>query len=174
MSNVAYNARRTAWDVTWHAIALGTVYLVQPDLKLVLDPITRGTTGKIVLGHWANGLEGSIKCQFADVARTIQEVNVPWFAGVAGTDSIPLTPATPYTNLYQYAQELILHPHDLTSSNKEDVHLLKAVPIQLPNMKRDGKSDDVYEGEFYFYPDLTQLQASPPVLKYGYIGDTAI
>jgi hypothetical protein len=175
MSDVTYTPRRSAWDIKWHNIGLGTVYGVKPDLKLILDPIKRGTTGKIILGHWIIGLEGSIKAALADVTRQQMEIACPWFAGVTGVDSVPLTPMTVNTNLYSYAQELILHPHDLPATSlKEDIHLIKAVPMQIPNMDRDGEKDDAFNTEFTFYPDLSRLQASPPVLVYGYIGDTAI
>jgi hypothetical protein len=171
MSNIAYTPRRTAWDVTWNANGLGTVYEVNPDLKLITDPIRRGTTGKVILGHWIIGLEGVIKVQCADLTLPLQQQMFPWWTSGA----IPLVPETPQQNMYQYAQELVLHPHDLpAATTTEDVHLIKTVPMQILNIKRDGVKDEVFEVTFQPYPDLSRLQAATPFLDYGYIGTTAI
>lgn len=173
MSANAYTPRRTSWSATWNTFGLGTLYEVDPALDLITAEIKRGSTGEIVLGEWIIGLKGVVKVQLADITRIIQEKMTPWFSGVSGTDSIPLVPMTFQQNMYQYAQELVLHPNDLTTT-KEDLHLIKTVPIVTGRIKRDGMKDEVWETTFVPFPDLSRLQASPPVPVWGYVGDVAI
>lgn len=173
MSN-PYTPRRTSWDPTWNGWEMGTNMSATPDLKITLKPIKRGQTGDLILGHWITGMEGMISIECADMTRLLQEKMFPWFAGSAGVDSIPLLPSGLNVNLYSYAQELILHPHDGADA-KQDLHLIKAVPVSAVKLpKRDGIKDDLYNIDFYVYPDVSRIQASPPEVIYGYVGDTAI
>lgn len=173
MSDNVYTPRRNNWNVKWNGSSLGTVYQIDPSgLKWVLDAITRGTTGKVVLGHWFIGMEGTIKIQCADVTLLIEEsLGFPW-GQQSGAYS--MSPMTPNTNLYQYAQLLNLHPTDVAVGTlTEDINLIKTVPISPPTkIKRDGVKDDVYEVEFQVYPDVNRLMTEQQ-LVYGYLGSTA-
>jgi|SRR5579884_1341768 len=174
MAGQAYTPRRTAWSVTWNAWGLGVSGKTKPDLKLTLTPIKRGTTGPFVLGDWISNVDGLINCEIKDIDRVIQEKLIPWFSGVSGTDSIPIIPTGLNTNLYTYAQELILHPVDMGSSTIQDIHITKAVPLSCVNLERDGDHDDVWNATFKAYPDVSQITATTPAVKYGYIGNIAI
>lgn len=171
MSDNAYTPRRTAWDVKFNGYGLGTTYEVDPsNLKVTLEPIKRGTTGNITLGWWILGIEGTLKVQVADVTREAMEKLTPWFAGSTG-DSIPLVPPA-NANLYDYAQLLTLHPHDLASTDhSQDLNFLKAAAVAPPiAIKRNGNTDDLWQAEFAVFPDLGQLIASGPAKVYGYVG----
>lgn len=168
---ITYNPRRTAWNVTWNAAGVGTVYEVQPDLSYELEPIKRASTGKIVLGEWIVNLKGMVKVQLADVQLALEQAMAPWWS----VGSIPLMPTSaPPVNIYQYAQELILHPVDQGATTTEDLHLTKTVPMKPVSMKRQGEKDDLWEMEFRIFPDVGRLQAATPFLTFGYVGNVAI
>lgn len=171
MSNNATQLRRTAYQVTWATSPtptdFGFVDAVDPALDLKLDPITTGTTGKLILGWRVVGLEGTIKMQMRQTTLANFKVVMPWY--VSG--SVPLVPPTPNVDLYTYAAQLQLHPVDLAAATvTEDVYMLKAVPMQSFKLKRDGKGDDIYEVSWGFFPDRTKLALDPPQVVYGYIG----
>lgn len=172
MSDVVYTPRRTTWAPKWNGNALGTTMEVDPALKLQMEPITRGTTGKIVLGYWITGLEGSIKCTLPDISSTLLTNLLPFTAGAAG-GSAPLHPVGFNVNLYSLAQELVLHPVDLGADVSQDLHFPKSAPVNPVNVKRDGTKDDLWQVEFVIFPDLSQLIASSPKVVMGYMGATA-
>lgn len=172
MGDNAYTPRRTTWDPKWAGDGLGTSMEIDPAVKLQLEPIVRGTTGKIVLGYWIIGIEGSIKCNLPDVSPTLLAKLAPWTAG-ANAGSLPLHPVAFQANLYDFAQMLILHPHDMGADVTQDLHFPKAAPVSTINMKRAGTADDVWVVEFMVLPDLAQLQTATPKLVMGYMGATA-
>jgi hypothetical protein len=158
--------RMTDWDVTWNSIALGTFNEVDPSkLKMTLEPITRGTTGKTILGHMVTGLEGTLTVQCMDVTSTLINDLQPW--QTAGE----IIPSTPNQDLYSYAQVLTLHPHDVAAAtHTEDLNFIKAVPISVIQLKRDGGKQDMLIAEFQLYPDRAQIVGTPPKVVYGYVG----
>jgi hypothetical protein len=164
----ASNIRRTAWDVTWNSVALGLVDEVNPDLKLMMEPITAGTFGKITLGHRIIGLEGKVSVVVREVILAkIKALAAPWWS----TGSVPIAPETFNSDSYALAQLLTLHPHDVAAgTTDQDLTLVKTVPLQPYRVKRDGTKDDMWSVDFEVYPDRSQMEASPPKLVYGYIG----
>ncbi len=165
MADAAYTPRRTTWDGKWNGNGLGTSMEIDPALKYQMEPIVRGTTGKLILGHWIYGLVGSIKINIPDISPT-QLSNLSIWA----TDSGAMHP-TSVINAYSVAQPLILHPHDMGDTT-QDLVFPKAVPSNPVNMKRDGMKDDIWVVEFMIYPDLAKLFASPSVIVMGYVGST--
>lgn len=159
MSVTVANLRRCNWDVTYNAVALGGVDLVEPDIELVTAPIKVGSIGEAELGSrflFANIL---IKVQAREITRAIIEKLIPWSAGVGA--AIELAPPI-NTDLYTYGQVLLLHPTD-AGNTAQDISFTKAVPIQSMSLKRDGENDDVWDLVFKCFPDRAQL----PALKYG-------
>jgi len=163
MANVTYTPRRTTWDPTWNGNALGTTNKVTNELKYNVEPITRGTTGKMVLGHWVYGLMGLVRTELPDVGPTLF-TNINPFA----SDSGIMHPST-VINLYNYAQLLTLHPHDLGATT-EDQNFVKAVPLKPQTLDRDGVKDDVLIVDWWIYPDLSKLFATPSVIVFGWMG----
>jgi hypothetical protein len=158
-------ARKTAWYVFWNNNCPGTVMKVQPGLKYKLEPIKRGTTGLIVLGHFVTHLEGAPKIQFADVDGSLVKLLLPW------QTNGEIFPPTPNSDLYQWAQPLILHPADLPlDNNGEDLTLAKTVPSTPYELPRDGEKDDMYEVEFQVYPIREKILGVPPQAIYGWVG----
>lgn len=161
--------RRTNWKCTWNATDLGYVDEVTPELSYMLEAITVGSIGKAKLGERFLGLSGdTIKIQVRECTRAVVEKLLPWFTGTTGSAEIALTPPI-NTDIYTYAQALVLHPEDLAAGTvNEDVELYKAVPVSAWPMKRNGQQDDVWEVTFRIFPDRTQL----PALKYGRVKPT--
>lgn len=154
------------WDVKWGSYHFGGVDKVTPDLKLTTKPKKVGSMGDVKLGDWIIGLEGSIKVQAREIDHAFYETIVAWNNGTAIT-SVPMFVATKPDDLYNYAQQLTLHPSHLASNVVNlDVILLKAVPLMPYPGARDGVADDVNEIDFVFYPD----RSSFPNLVYGHIG----
>lgn len=157
------NTRRTNWKVTWNSKDLGYVDKVDPSaLKLALDPINIGTIGKASLGSRFVGMEGTVKVQIREVTLAQLQQVIPWYSPGA---TFALTP-TVNKDVYDYAAALVLHPEDKGAVVTEDVTLLKAVPITVVNLARDGTKDDLWEVEFAVFPD----RASLPSLVYGRVG----
>lgn len=170
MSTNAFTPRNTNWDGVWGTFNLGLVNEVDPDIKLVCEPITRGTTGKVELGDYAIATAGMVKFQIPDINPTLLTTLNPW---MADGDGQVLMPATPNKDMYAYAQILNLHPHDIAAGTvTEDLNFVKAVPMSCINIKRDGQDPKkgIWEATFKLYPDRTKLFASPPKLVYGYLG----
>lgn len=165
MTDVAYAPRRTSWVPTWNGIKLGTTMEVDPQLKLMLDAIRRGTTGKVVLGHWVSGVEGTIKIQCPDVGATLFTAINPFAPSLA--------PTVFNDNLYAYAHLLNLHPLDMGATTTEDLNFPKAAPVSCATVKRSGDKDEMLVVEFWIYPDLSQLITSTPKIVQGYQGATA-
>lgn len=165
------NLRRTNWDPTWSSTALGLQNKVNPDLKLMLDPITTGTTGKVILGYRIVGLEGKVSIVVRETTLAlIRKLAAPWWS----SGLVPLVPSAINVDLYSYAALLTLHPHDLGAGTvTEDINLLKTVPVNAYHLERDGVKDDEWMVDFMVFPDRSLLEASPPTLVYGYIGAAA-
>ena len=164
-----YNPRRPAWYVTWNSFELGQSGEVDPtSWKMSKTAITRGTTGKVVLGHFFDGAEGEIKAQVKDLNVTAFVALCPWMT--VSTNQI-LVPSTMNVNMYSFAQKLTLHPMDKGDAT-EDLIFPKAVPSVPVNAKRDGQKDDLWEIMFTIYPDLSQLQTATPKLVYGWVGSS--
>jgi hypothetical protein len=172
MADVVYTPRRTTWDPTYNGNKLGTSLEIDLALKLMLSPITRGTTGKLVLGQWVDGLTGSIKMQLPDVSPTLL-TNLSDYATGSPT-ATPLHPTAIGVNLYDVAKVLTLHPHDMGTDLTQDLHFPHAAnTIPVNCFKRDGAKDDVYAVEFFVFADLAELFATPPKIVFGYMGATA-
>jgi hypothetical protein len=164
MSNPS-NLRRTFYQVLWGdsgPFDFGLLDTVDPALDLKLEPITSGTTGKLILGQRVVGVEGYVSIQVRETTLTMLQKVTPWWSSGA----IPLVPAAANVDLYTYAQLLTLHPGDQGVVTTQDLKLTKAVPAQAFKLRRDNKSDDVYELRFTFFPDRAQL----PNVVYGTIG----
>jgi len=157
--------RRTNYDTTWNGNSPGIVDAVDPQLKLLLEPITAGTYGNVVLGRRIIALEGQVLVDYRECSLTQIQRFMPWYT----SGSIPLTPTTLNKDMYDYAQLLTLHPRDAADTN-QDTSLLKAVPVNAYSIKRDGKSDDIWRVAYDFYPLRSALEATPSVLLYGYVG----
>jgi hypothetical protein len=162
------NARETNWDGKWATIPFGLINQVNPDLKLTLSPIKRGTTGKHVLGHFISALEGDVSVEIPAPSLTIIKAMTPWYS--TGTQIFFVPPAM-NVNLYTFAQPLVLHPHDVDAADlTQDLTLVKAAPMSAFNLTRDGDKEEIWKLMFFPYPDFDQLVASPPVVSYGYLG----
>ena len=72
------------------------------------------------------------------------------------------------TKLYQYAQALVLHPHDKADTT-EDVTYFKTVPVQSVQIVRDGVKMDAWEVKFLIFPDQTKL-ATNTASAYAQLG----
>ena len=163
-----YNPRITNWDVVWSSYSLGLVNEVQPDIKLITTPVTRGTTGKkVVLDDFVSAVDAKVKVKIPDIAAALIKELCPWI----GSGAQYLAPSVPNTLLYQYAALLTLHPHDIAAATTtEDLSFPKAVPFSLFDLKRDGDKESDWEVEFKVYPDFTKLTAGTPILCYAYLG----
>jgi hypothetical protein len=162
MSVTPANLRRNNWNVTFNSVDLGGVDEVDPDLELMLEPITVGSMGKAILGYRIIGLsKDEITVEVREITRAIIEKLIPWSGGAGA--AIDLSPPV-NTDIYAYAQVLLLHPNDVAGgTTSQDLEFLKAVPIQTMNLKRDGQADDVWQIKFKILPDRSQY----PALKYG-------
>lgn len=159
------NARLTSWDAIWNAVPLGLLDKVKPDIKLEMEPIKRGTTGKHILGHFITASTIKITAEIPAPTLAIVRSMCPWFT----SGQVPMMPAAMNVDAYTYAQSLTLHPHDVVSATTEDMIFPKTVPMWAFNLERDGDKEEVWQIQFIVYPDFDQLIASPPVVSYGYI-----
>jgi hypothetical protein len=165
----ATKLRRAGWNVKWGTTPFdfGFVDKVEPALDMKLDPITTGTTGKLILGYRFVGLEGTIKIQTRETTLSAFQKAAPWWS----SGSVPVVPGALHVDLYTYADVLTLHPSDLPAATvNQDLIMLKACPMNAFKLPRDNKNDDVYELSFCLFPDRTKLAQDPPVIAYGYIG----
>jgi hypothetical protein len=161
--------RRTSWDVSFNGAPLGFVDDVDPDIQIVTEDIGAGSVGDIPLGAWIVGLDGTIKVKFRESTADLWNALLCWNVGIPYL----LSPSTA-ADLYDYAEALVLHPHDLAAEETdEDITLLKAAPNGPPGADRDGVSDDVLVGEFLFYPDRDVLAATEEI-RYGYVGPAPV
>jgi hypothetical protein len=151
--------RRCNWNVTYNSVDLGGVDSVEPDIELITEPIKVGTVGVAELGSRFVGANILIKVQARQITRAIIEKLIPW-SGSAGA-AIDLAPPI-NTDLYTYAQVLLLHPTD-AGNTAQDISFTKAVPTRSMSLKRDGENDDLWDLVFKCFPDRSQL----PALKYG-------
>jgi hypothetical protein len=166
------------YDVTWGAYVFGAVDKVDPSgMKIKTKPIKVGTLGDIMIGERIIGLEGTLKIEIREVDQVTLKALVPW-AATAGQAtpgsaavSIPIIPATFHKDRYDYALPLKLHPTHLASSDtSQDMVLLKAVGNFVYLGDRDGVKDNALAAEFMFFPNRSDLTASPPLVNYGYYG----
>jgi hypothetical protein len=159
-------SRATMYDVSWNAYDLGGLDNVDPQFDLLLRAIKMGSFGPVKLGDRFLGLDDGAKV-IVDIRETVRgtfQKLAPWANQSAGNE-LDLTPPA-NTDLYTYAQSLILHPRDRTGqtpSTDQDLELYKTVPVNWFKLKRTGNDEDVYSVTFLIYPDRAQL----PLLKYG-------
>lgn len=169
----AYRPRRTIWVVSLgqpnSRFYFGQINEADPNMQFELDPITRGTSGKHVLGFWITRLNAMPKIKIPDTTLAAFKKACPWYASGA---SVPLVPSAVNPNLYTYADLLTFHPLDMAADTTEDINFNKAVPMSpTANVNRNGVKDDEWELGFHVFPDLTKLQAATPTVVYGSIGD---
>jgi hypothetical protein len=139
--NLFTNLRRTTWIATWGTFgALGLCDDIDPDIKIVRDPIKVGTCGKLTVGSRVVAVEGTIKVTLREVNQAIILALAPWNGGTVPGGGIALIPPV-NTDLYQYAATLRLHPFD-KSDNEEDLVLTQSLPITPLNSKRAGTKDE--------------------------------
>ena len=160
---------RTNWDVLYNSVALGGLNKVDlSKLALLLEPVKIGSLGNMKLDDRVIGLEDGalISVEIREITRAKIEAALPWVSGTTVTGRIPLLPPINTLLSNAYAHALVLHPRGAADVN-QDITLLKAVPVQLFNLSRDGTKDDVWELMFRLYPDMS---ITPPANPYGYIG----
>lgn len=158
------------YDVFWNNYALGAVDKVTPDLKPVTKPIKVGTLGDVMVGERFIGLEGKITVEVREIDKAAAQQLLAWNAGSA-TASVPFQPPSYHEDLYDFAQQLTIHPTFMGTNTTLDQIFTKAVPILLEGLgERDGVGDDKMKVEFRIYPDRAQLLASPPAVKYATVG----
>jgi hypothetical protein len=165
-------SRRTNFQCLWKATSpndLGLVDDVDPSgVKLILDPIMTGSTGKKnKLGDRVVGFEGLIKIQLRQLNLNNYETLMPW----AATAPYALTPLL-NVDMYSFADQLTLHPVDMLTATTEDIIFTNAVPITLPLPKRTGGNDDLWEMTFAIYPNRTTMSTTPLVISPGNLKGT--
>lgn len=147
--------RFTNYDVTWAAVDLGGVDEVKLDLKMIFTPIKIGSAGAMKLDDRFEGLGDD--AQVSVIVREVALAKIvslcPWETGGGIADLVPPVG----TNLYQYAQALLLHPRDKGVATTEDIEIYKTVPVSSFQLPRDGVKPDMWEVIFNIYPDRTKL-----------------
>jgi hypothetical protein len=163
--------RRTDWKPFWgdsSPFDLGLQDEVAPKVQIVTAPIKAGTTGQFTLGKRMIDAMGQVTCQVRETTLNAFQKLTPWWS----SGSIPIAPATPNIDFYQYAQLLKLHPADLILATvTEDLNFPKAVPMHAMNLTRNGNNDDVFLVTFDLYVDRAKLAADPPTIVIGYVGN---
>lgn len=138
------NSRRTMYDVTWNAYDLGGLDDAKLDLAMLLAAIKIGSLGNVKVGDRFIGLTDDAKITLIlreTIRATIQKL-VPWATQTAGAELVLTPPVN--TDLYTYAQPLILHPRDRTEqtpSTDQDIELYKTVPISGEDFEIFGPGD---------------------------------
>jgi len=167
----AYNIARVrspgTYDITWGSLFLGSMDEVDPSaMEMVTKPIKVGSIGDVELGQWVIALKGPLKSVAREIDITQYQGLMPWYS----TGSISLTPATWHKDLYSYAQQLTVHPIDV-SGTAEDITLLMAFPmIKFPKRNGEDEKTDL-EIDWLYWPLRTQLTTpGSPLLCYGYVG----
>ena len=163
-------ASRGAYQVVFNGNDMGLVDDVDPTKSvLMFEDITTGSTGKKnVIGLRFVGAKVLISVEFRQITVAMQRALCSWGDQSSGS-TISLTPPL-NSDLYQFAQPLLLHPTD-RSDTLMDVQYDHAVCTKVPLMKRDNGKDDVVAVEFQVFPDRPGMNTSTGVstLDQGYI-----
>jgi hypothetical protein len=156
-------------DVKWNNAEPSFVETVDMSgLKFITKDRKVGTIGDVVLGEVFIAMEGVIKVEFSQIGAAMYRALMPW---QVVDEPVSITPPTLHKDLYDYAQALNLHPHDLPADNvTEDWVFVKTVP-RLIGGKFDGVNWNNVSCEFRVFPDRTKaVDPTTPLLEYGYFG----
>src|SRR5687768_11026314 len=112
------NTRRTNHSVKWlgSPYDLGFVDEVNPDIKIITEPIMVGTFGKVKLGDRIIQLDGQIHVDCREITEELIKKMMPWWS----SGVVPLIPSTLNVDYYSYAALLTLHPEDKGADVDED------------------------------------------------------
>jgi hypothetical protein len=138
-------------------VDMGLVDDVDPTKsKMKFRPITTGSTGKgNKLGDRFIGADVVVSIQFRQITLAMLQALCPWSTGTPVELQPPLN-----ADMYTYSQPLVLHPLEQLAGTTLDRVFLHAVPMNTPDLKRDGGADDVITIEFACYPDRPSMQTS--------------
>ena len=160
--------KRFNYGVTFGTLPIGLTNDVDPTgVKIVMDPIVSGSTGKIILGYRLVSVEGSIKIQLQQVTRAMIDALTPMLPTLGPSHGGGLNL---HEDLYQYAQKLTLHPLHLPSSDTSmDLNFAKVLPV-IPLASKASKEDNVIDAEFHILVDRDSLTTVPYKPSWFWIG----
>jgi hypothetical protein len=166
------NLRYSTWVAVWGSLKLGALDKADPSkLKMKLEPIMTGSTGQVIIGYRALGVEGMVSLTLLEITQAQILALHPWNGGSVPGGGILMSPPL-NTDLYIYAQTLRLHPDDVIDSDVTcDILIGKATPSGVYNIPKTNKKDkDKWEVDFLIMPDRTAIQATPSTATFGTVG----
>jgi hypothetical protein len=158
----------TIWDVSVAGVDVGYVEDIEIEEKRTLKPRVLKQLGEMKLGDRLTGIEIMIKGKFRQTGAAQLALFYPW--NTTAVLPLAMAPVAMYGDLYDYAQQVVLHPRYMGSVVTADRTFNKAVISAGLKQKSDAKDDDSLDFEMVVYPDRTQL----PNIVLGNVGSATI
>lgn len=167
-------AKVVRWDLYVAGVKQGWFEDPQLSRTLELAIVAPSQYYKQAMGHRIMGVGLTLSVSLKEYRRSKLAMCCPWFAGDPAADNIPLAPTTLGVDMYDYAQQVVLHPRERASGagylqggydSHEDIVLPKAVCLGDFSLTHTDDETPI-PLTWQVYPD----RASLPAIVLAYIG----